>query len=48
MVRINLIDIKNHLIPSPKECFAKLKRMLVKFSLLNYLANADQEKDRII
>lgn len=28
MIRINLNEIKNHLTPSPKDCLAKLKRML--------------------
>ena len=28
MIRVNLNDIKNRLVPSPKDCFNKLKKML--------------------
>jgi hypothetical protein len=37
MIRINLLEIKSHLNPSPKDCFNKLKKMLVMNTLLMIL-----------
>ena len=50
MIRVNLYEIKNKLTPSPKECFNKLKKMLVRFYLylISNLALNGEKKNRCV